>query len=58
MQARKLLPAISDRPAPLATLVRLANDAGLHLVRRTGLPLACNALFTPFTPCTRKETLP
>jgi ubiquinone/menaquinone biosynthesis C-methylase UbiE len=40
---------------PLATLVRLANDAGLHLVRRTGLPLAYYALFTP---CTPKETLP
>ena len=55
MPTRGLLPAISGRPAPLATLARLANDAGLRLVRRTGLPLAYYALFTP---CTRKETLP
>jgi ubiquinone/menaquinone biosynthesis C-methylase UbiE len=32
---------------PLGTLVTLANDAGLHLVRRTGAPLAYYALFTP-----------
>jgi ubiquinone/menaquinone biosynthesis C-methylase UbiE len=32
---------------PLATLVRLANDAGLHLRRRTGVPLAYYALLTP-----------
>jgi ubiquinone/menaquinone biosynthesis C-methylase UbiE len=32
---------------PLATLVRLANDAGLHLVRRPGAPLAYYALFRP-----------
>ena len=32
---------------PLATLVRLANDAGLHLRRRTGIPLAYYALLTP-----------
>ena len=35
---------------PLAALVRLANDAGLHLVRRTGLP---PAYYPTFTPCTR-----
>jgi ubiquinone/menaquinone biosynthesis C-methylase UbiE len=34
---------------PLATLVRLANDAGLHLRRRTGIPLAYYALLTPCT---------
>jgi ubiquinone/menaquinone biosynthesis C-methylase UbiE len=32
---------------PLATLVRLANDAGLHLRRRTGVPLAYYALLSP-----------
>lgn len=32
---------------PLATLVRLANDAGLHLARRAGVPLAYYALFRP-----------
>lgn len=32
---------------PLATLVRLANDAGLHFRRRTGIPLAYYALLTP-----------
>jgi hypothetical protein len=32
---------------PLATLVRLANDAGLHLMRRTGVPLAYYALLRP-----------
>ncbi|PZS26583.1 MAG: methyltransferase [Pseudonocardiales bacterium] len=31
----------------LATLVRLANDAGLHLVRRSGVPLAYYAAFVP-----------
>lgn len=34
---------------PLATLVRLANDAGLHFRRRTGVPLAYYALLTPCT---------
>jgi ubiquinone/menaquinone biosynthesis C-methylase UbiE len=34
----------------LPTLVRLANDAGLHLVRHTGLPLAYYALLTPCPP--------
>lgn len=34
---------------PLATLVRLANDAGLHLLRRTGVPLAYYALLAPCT---------
>jgi ubiquinone/menaquinone biosynthesis C-methylase UbiE len=32
---------------PLVTLVRLANDAGFHLTRRTGVPLAYYAAFTP-----------
>jgi len=32
---------------PLATLVRLADDAGLHLRRRTGIPLAYYALLHP-----------
>lgn len=32
---------------PLGTLARLANDAGLHLRRRTGLPLAYYALLEP-----------
>jgi ubiquinone/menaquinone biosynthesis C-methylase UbiE len=31
----------------LATLVRLANDVGLHLRRRTGVPLAYYALLQP-----------
>jgi ubiquinone/menaquinone biosynthesis C-methylase UbiE len=31
----------------LATLVRLANDAGLHLLRRTGIPLAYYAILEP-----------
>lgn len=31
----------------LATLVRLANDAGLHLLRRTGVPLAYYAILEP-----------
>jgi ubiquinone/menaquinone biosynthesis C-methylase UbiE len=35
---------------PLATLVRLANDAGLHLRWRTGLPLAYYALLEPCHP--------
>jgi ubiquinone/menaquinone biosynthesis C-methylase UbiE len=35
---------------PLATLVRLANEAGLHLRRRTGLPLAYYALMEPCHP--------
>jgi SAM-dependent methyltransferase len=32
---------------PLTRLVRLANDAGLHLLRRTGVPLAYYALLAP-----------
>jgi ubiquinone/menaquinone biosynthesis C-methylase UbiE len=49
--ARLVVGEFADRHhVPLATLVRLANDAGLHLVRRTGLPLAYYAMFTP---CTR-----
>jgi SAM-dependent methyltransferase len=31
----------------LTTLIKLANDAGLHLRRRTGVPLAYYALLTP-----------
>jgi ubiquinone/menaquinone biosynthesis C-methylase UbiE len=40
---------------PLATLARLANDAGLHLIRRTGVPLAYYALLQPChdTPASR-----
>jgi len=32
---------------PLTTLARLANDAGLHLRRRTGIPFAYYALLAP-----------
>jgi ubiquinone/menaquinone biosynthesis C-methylase UbiE len=31
----------------LTTLMTLANDAGLHLRKRTGVPLACYALLAP-----------
>jgi ubiquinone/menaquinone biosynthesis C-methylase UbiE len=49
--ARLVVGEFADRHhVPLATLVRLANDAGLHLVRQTGLPLAYYAMFTPCTP--------
>jgi SAM-dependent methyltransferase len=34
----------------LPTLIRLANEAGLHFRRRTGVPLAYYALFTPCGP--------
>ena len=34
----------------LTTLTRLANDAGLHFRRRTGIPLAYYALLTPCPP--------
>ncbi len=34
----------------LTTLTRLANEAGLHFVRRTGVPLAYYALLTPCPP--------
>jgi len=34
----------------LTTLVRLANEAGLHFRRRTGIPLAYYALLTPCPP--------
>jgi ubiquinone/menaquinone biosynthesis C-methylase UbiE len=45
---RLVIGEFADRHhVPLATLVRLANDAGLHLVRRTGLPFAYYALFRP-----------
>jgi ubiquinone/menaquinone biosynthesis C-methylase UbiE len=38
---RLVIGEFADRHhVPLATLVRLANDAGLHLLRRTGVPLA------------------
>ena len=45
---RLIVGEFADRHhVPLATLVRLANDAGLHLARRTGVPLAYYALFRP-----------
>jgi SAM-dependent methyltransferase len=45
---RLVIGEFADRHhVPLATLVRLANDAGLHLVRRTGAPLAYYALLRP-----------
>ena len=34
----------------LTTLMRLANEAGLHFRRRTGIPLAYYALLTPCPP--------
>jgi hypothetical protein len=34
----------------LTTLTRLANEAGLHFRRRTGIPLAYYALLTPCPP--------
>ena len=36
----------------LPTLIRLANEAGLHFRRRTGVPLAYYALFAPCGPPT------
>ncbi len=52
---RLVIGEFADRHhVPLGTLVRLANDAGLHLVRRTGVPLAYYAMFTP---CTQPEHL-
>jgi SAM-dependent methyltransferase len=45
---RLVIGEFADRHhVPLATLVRLANDAGLHLSRRTGVPLAYYALLRP-----------
>jgi ubiquinone/menaquinone biosynthesis C-methylase UbiE len=45
---RLIVGEFADRHhVPLARLVRLANDAGLHLARRTGVPLAYYALFRP-----------
>jgi ubiquinone/menaquinone biosynthesis C-methylase UbiE len=45
---RLIVGEFADRHhVPLATLVRLANDAGLHLARRAGVPLAYYALFRP-----------
>ena len=45
---RLVIGEFADRHhVPLATLVRLANDADLHLVRRTGMPLAYYALLRP-----------
>lgn len=45
---RLVIGEFADRHhVPLATLARLANDAGLHLVRRTGVPLSYYALFRP-----------
>jgi ubiquinone/menaquinone biosynthesis C-methylase UbiE len=45
---RLVIGEFADRHhVPLATLVRLANDAGLHLLRRTGVPLAYYALLQP-----------
>lgn len=45
---RLIIGEFADRHhVPLATLVRLANDAGLHLARRAGVPLAYYALFRP-----------
>jgi SAM-dependent methyltransferase len=45
---RLIVGEFADRHhVPLATLARLANDAGLHLTRRTGLPLAYYALLRP-----------
>lgn len=45
---RLIVGEFADRHhVPLATLVRLANDAGLHLARRTGVPLAYYASFRP-----------
>jgi SAM-dependent methyltransferase len=48
---RLVIGEFADRPhVPLATLVRLANDAGLHLVRRSRIPLAYYALLQPCSP--------
>lgn len=45
---RLVIGEFADRHlVPLQTLVREANDAGLHLRRITGLPLAYYALFEP-----------
>ena len=45
---RLVIGEFADRHhVPLATLVRLANDADLHLLRRTGMPLAYYALLRP-----------
>jgi ubiquinone/menaquinone biosynthesis C-methylase UbiE len=45
-RGRLVVGEFADRHfVPLVTLVRLANEAGLHLVRRTGTPLAYYALF-------------
>ena len=47
---RLVIGEFADRHhVPLATLVRLANDAGLHLRRRTGVSLAYYALLAPCT---------
>ncbi|MGH3211248.1 MAG: class I SAM-dependent methyltransferase [Trebonia sp.] len=39
----------------LPTLIKLANDSGLHFCRRTGVPLAYYALLTP---CTGGQPVP
>jgi SAM-dependent methyltransferase len=45
---RLVIGEFADRHhVPLTTLVTLANDAGLHLLRRTGVPLAYYALLQP-----------
>jgi hypothetical protein len=40
-------PCAQRRLLDVPALARMANDAGLHLVRRTGAPLACYALLRP-----------
>jgi ubiquinone/menaquinone biosynthesis C-methylase UbiE len=48
---RLVIGEFADRhQVPIVTLVRLANQAGLHLRRRTGLPLAYYALLEPCHP--------
>jgi ubiquinone/menaquinone biosynthesis C-methylase UbiE len=45
---RLMVGEFADRHhVPLATLMRLANETGLHLRRRTGVPLAYYALLAP-----------
>jgi ubiquinone/menaquinone biosynthesis C-methylase UbiE len=49
---RLVIGEFADRHhVPLTALMPLANSAGLHLVRRTGLPLAYYALLRPCCVC-------
>ncbi len=48
---RLVIGEFADRHyVPLPTLARLANSAGLHLVRRLGMPLAYYAMLRPCRP--------